>query len=232
MDLKCSNCGQFITDKDRFCKYCGAPNPAVHKEEESEKKPKIKSKRQLDDETQKSKTVITEADYEGAGKFDTAKLELVPFSDILTMQRRNNMFFAFSIILAILSFVAVVLIFTLWDSGNELAKSILAILLMLLCLFCCASSFHYGNAKKFTFNTIDKDNDIIFSTKLNKEPYYKKGLTLYRIVFPTDCPFCKGEIRGDLHIEKIENRYILVCNYNRKHFFVLDMDELSKRFED
>ena len=48
---------------------------------------------------------------------------------------------------------------------------------------------------------------------------------IFEIVTDNPCPVCEGDIIGDLHIEKIENKIVVVCNIHRKLIFIIDETE-------
>lgn len=216
MDKKCKNCGQFLDDKDLFCRYCGCPNPIA----EVKKVPKL-TKRQAEDMLQESKTIVACEDMDSAIELDYSLIKVKRKGELFSLRLR-------SVFVAIIAFIC---------SGAGLAMAFLlkgvdgnqwllftgifgGILIIFLGLAVAVERLNlisiYGSLKEQVI-TVPKYG-------LRKTPMFLLGGFVFTMDTDCECPTCKLErgekdVKGDLHVELILGRAVAVCNFNRKHIF-------------
>lgn len=212
MDIRCKNCGQMIDGNDKYCRYCGYLIP------EPPKEPKL-TKKQLEDKLQEEKTVIKEDDILKADYWDTDKLKYVKVGEKSSLRMKNVIVMAVSVILAIGLFALAIVMKTL-DINSYVAFIILfiSILAMFFALAVTVEKYFNINA----LNNLKERQVIIRRYGLKKPAEFLIDKYVFRLDILGECNKCEGEIIGDLHIERIENKLVVVCNINRKHIWTID----------
>lgn len=212
MDIKCKNCGQMIDENDKYCKYCGYLIP--------QKKEEIPlSKQALDDKVQELKATIYEEDI-----IDS---KLWPLEDLKVKREGDrNSLYSKSIMYTILSFLLAIVFLV----GAIIAKVLIPIdIIAFICLFifmlAMITCFGFTLERYYNSQGIKKlqDNQIT----VRKYGFKKPAEVLidghvFEIIIDKPCPICEGDIIGDLHIERIEKKVVVVCNINRKHIYSID----------
>lgn len=218
MDRKCENCGQFISEKDRFCKYCGAPTP-INSNKEKPTKETVKS---LEDRIQKDKTIINALDVEGAGELASEKLDIEYLGERSQIKVKNFACIILAFVIALAAVVCFIIV-----SPIEFSFTYGKVLLMFLCvatlLFCIVVIVE----RVFNIRGLSAAGEGAIYIKragFAHDALMCKGEAVYRISAKNACEICDGVVKGDLHIEKIENRFLAVCNYNRRHFWIVNED--------
>ena len=212
MDIKCKNCGQMIDENDKYCKYCGYLIP--QKEEEIPL-----SRQALDDKVQELKATIYEEDIVDS--------KLWPLEDLKVKREGDrNSLYSKSIMYTILSFLLAIVFLV----GAIIAKVLIPIdIVAFICLFICMlamlTCFGFTLERYYNSQGIKRlqDNQI----SIRKYGFKKPAEVLidghvFEIIIDKPCPICEGDIIGDLHIEKIEKKVVVVCNINRKHIYSID----------
>ena len=212
MDIKCKNCGQMIDENDKYCKYCGYLIP--QKEEEIPL-----SRQALDDKVQELKATIYEEDIVDS--------KLWPLEDLKVKREGDrNSLYSKSIMYTILSFLLAIVFLV----GAIIAKVLIPIdIVAFICLFismlAMLTCFGFTLERYYNSQGIKRlqDNQI----SIRKYGFKKPAEVLidghvFEIIIDKPCPICEGDIIGDLHIEKIEKKVVVVCNINRKHIYSID----------
>ena len=212
MDIKCKNCGQMIDENDKYCKYCGYLIP--QKEEEIPL-----SRQALDDKVQELKATIYEEDIVDS--------KLWPLEDLKVKREGDrNSLYSKSIMYTILSFLLAIVFLV----GAIIAKVLIPIdIVAFICLFifmlAMLTCFGFTLERYYNSQGIKRlqDNQI----SIRKYGFKKPAEVLidghvFEIIIDKPCPICEGDIIGDLHIEKIEKKVVVVCNINRKHIYSRD----------
>ena len=212
MDIKCKNCGQMIDENDKYCKYCGYLIP--QKEEEI-----TLSRQALDDKVQELKATIYEEDIVDS--------KLWPLEDLKVKREGDrNSLYSKSIMYTILSFLLAIVFLV----GAIIAKVLIPIdIVAFICLFifmlAMLTCFGFTLERYYNSQGIKRlqDNQI----SIRKYGFKKPAEVLidghvFEIIIDKPCPICEGDIIGDLHIEKIEKKVVVVCNINRKHIYSID----------
>lgn len=213
MDIRCKNCGQMIDENDKYCKYCGYLIP--QKEEQTKL-----SKRELDDKIQKEKATVSEDEILGANEWDMSLLQAKKVGDKKSICFRNTIITILSFVVAIALFVGALLIKFLVENDT------LGFVFLLLAMLALISVFGLAVEKYFNTKAIKnlQENSIVVRKYGFKKPAeFLLGGYVFEVVLKNEvCPKCEGEIIGDLHIETIENKPVVICNINRKHFWTID----------
>lgn len=215
MDIKCKNCGQMIDEKDKYCKYCGYLIP--QKEEQIPL-----SKKNLEDKVQETKATIYDQDIVDSRCYDFENLAVIREGDKSSLYTKSVMLTILSFCLGLV-FLAVAVISKILIPVHMAAFICLFVfMLAMICAFGFTLERYYNS--KGIKNI--KDNEIT----IRKYGFKKPAEVLidghiFEIVTDKHCPVCEGDIIGDLHIEKIENKIVVVCNINRKHIFRIDETE-------
>lgn len=213
MDIKCKNCGQMVNQKDKYCRYCGCPVP---KEPE---KPKLTPK-QAEDNIQLAKTVILREDIDGATEWDIKGLVTKHKGIVSNVITRTTLLFLLYLLLAGVCF-GLAIFLTYFKGIGGLAKFFCIILPILACLTFMAFALEaYFNLK--AYKALESGKIIVRRYGLRKPAEFLLENHIFELDINLPCPACEGEIIGDLHIERIEDVPVVVCNYNRKHIWSID----------
>lgn len=212
MDIKCKNCGQMIDENDKYCKYCGYLIPP--KEEEIPL-----SKIALDDKIQEKKATIVEEDIVDSKGWDFANIKVKRRGDKASLTSKSWAMTFFMIALSV-AFLASAIVSKIFIQNTTVA--FVCLLLFMLAMISC-----FGFTIERYYNTKGlanlKENEIV----VKKYGFKKPAEVLidghvFELVIDMPCPVCEGDIIGDLHIERIEKKIVVVCNINRKHIFRID----------
>lgn len=218
MDIKCKNCGQMIDENDKYCKYCGYLIP--QKEEEIPL-----SKIAIDDKIQETKATIVDADIVDSKYWDLSDIKVIRRGDKKSLTSKSwTMTFAYFLLGAVFLACAVV-------SKYLIPNNIAAFVCLLI--FMLAMIVTFGFAFERYFNTKGLANLVENEITIKKYGFKKPAEVLidghvFEILIDKACPICEGEIVGDLHIEKIEKKVVVVCNINRKHIFQIDQNQFME----
>ncbi len=212
MDIKCKNCGQMIDENDKYCKYCGYLIP--QKEEEIPL-----SKLALQDKVQESKATIYEDEIVGSSNWSFADLAVVKEGDKSSLYSKSVVYTMLCILFGVACMIAAFLC-KFMISNNMVA-------LICLLIFMFAMIVSYGFALERYYNTKGLKNLEPDKITVKKYGFKKPAEVLidgyvFELAIDKVCPVCEGDIIGDLHIEKIEKKIVVVCNINRKHIFQID----------
>lgn len=212
MDIKCKNCGQMIDENDKYCKYCGYLIPQKEKEVPL-------SKIALDDKIQEAKATVYDEDIVDSAFWELSDISVKRVGDKQSLYSKSIMLTIVSILLGIVFCI-----------GALVAKLLIpipmvAFVCLLIFMFAMISAFGFAVERFYNTKGIKdlKDNEIT----VKKYGFKKPAEVLidghiFELVLDKQCPVCQGEIIGDLHIEKIEKKVVVVCNINRKHIFRID----------
>lgn len=212
MDIKCKNCGQMIDEKDKYCKYCGYLIP--QKEEEIPL-----SKLAIDDKIQQEKATIHENEIVDSTLWSMTDLSVKMIGNKNSIYSKSVMYTVLLILLGVAFFVGAFLAKFL--IANELA----ALICLLVFMFAMLVTFAFALERFYNSKGLKdlKEGEVTVRKYGFKKPaeVLIKG-NVFEIVIDKSCPVCEGEIIGDLHIERIESKLVVVCNINRKHIFRID----------
>lgn len=212
MDIKCKNCGQMIDENDKYCKYCGYLIP-----QKPEEIPL--SKIALDDKIQETKATIVEEDIADSKLWDMSDLKVVNKGDKKSLTAKSwlatFLTFGLGVAFLICAIISKVLI------ANNVAAFVC------LAIFMLAMITTFGFTLERFYNTkgladLKEDEIVVKKYGFKKPAEILIGGYVFELVIDKPCPMCEGEIIGDLHIEKIEKKTVVVCNINRKHIFSID----------
>lgn len=212
MDIKCKNCGQMIDENDKYCKYCGYLIPQKEAEEPL-------SKRDLADKIQQDKATVTQQDIEDSCLWQLCNLSVVRVGDKRSMYTRSV---AGTILLFVLGLMFV--------CGAVLSKTLIptdSVAFVCLMFFMLAAIVCFGFTLEKYYNTkginaLEENKVVVRKYGFKKPAEILTGGYVYELAPNVSCPICEGEIIGDLHIESIEKKLVVVCNMNRKHIFTID----------
>ena len=212
MDIKCKNCGQMIDENDKYCKYCGYLIP--QKEEEIPL-----SKLALQDKVQESKATIYEDEIVGSSNWSFADLAVVKEGDKSSLYSKSVVYTMLCILLGVACMIAAFL------CKFMITNNMVALICLLIFMFAMIVS--YGFALERYYNTKGLKNLEPDKITVKKYGFKKPAEVLidgyvFELAIDKVCPVCEGDIIGDLHIEKIEKKIVVVCNINRKHIFQID----------
>ncbi|MEG1508828.1 MAG: hypothetical protein RR454_00080 [Clostridia bacterium] len=219
MDIKCKNCNQFYDENDRFCRYCGCPNPIVHEE----KKETARTLKQVQNEIDERATIIKPEKIAEAQCFPQDKIIFKKEGAIATL---NTHKIVLTVVYALAIFGLIILSFVTpkFDISYKFRMIIMTLSLLFVIVFA-------GLLWESIIDLSAIRNLLTTVISIKKSGYNKKvRVNLEGISFLLEvdeqCMMCDGEIKGDLHIEKIDNKFVVVCNYNRAHFWAIDLNKL------
>lgn len=223
MDLKCKNCGQFLDENDKFCRFCGCPAP---KKEE----PKKQSLKEMQNAIEEAKVVISEKDLSGAlGEWNYDDIKIKSKGTKTAIIARSYALIAAMLILIIASTVCVFVV-KAQDLSPVIGMTIIMILvftLFIALIFLVESLFKIKQLSGLSDRQI-----VIPRYSMKKLPLFELGGYVFEMDIDKICPECDGEIKGDIHIEKIHGTLVAICNYNRKHFYRINESEFFDKYLD
>lgn len=221
MDLKCKNCGQFLDENDKFCRFCGCPAP---KKEE----PKKQSLKEMQNEIEESKVVLSEKDLSGAlGEWNYDDIKIKTKGTKTGIIARSYALIASMLLLIIASAVCVFVV-----KSQELSPVIgMTIIMLLVFTLFIALIFLVESLFKIKQLSALSDRQIVIPRySMKKLPLFEIGGYVFEMDIDKICPECDGEIKGDIHIEKIHDTLVAICNYNRKHFYRINEAEFFNKY--
>lgn len=221
MDLKCKNCGQFLDENDKFCRFCGCPAP---KKEE----PKKQSLKEMQNAIEEAKVVISEKDLSGAlGEWNYDDIKIKTKGTKTGIIARSYALIAAMLLLIIASVVCVFVV-----KSQELSPVIgMTIIMMLVFTLFIALIFLVESLFKIKQLSALSDRQIVIPRySMKKLPLFEIGGYVFEMDIDKICPDCDGEIKGDIHIEKIHDTLVAICNYNRKHFYRINEAEFFDKY--
>lgn len=221
MDLKCKNCGQFLDENDKFCRFCGCPAP---KKEE----PKKQSLKEMQNEIEESKVVISEKDLSGAlGEWNYDDIKIKTKGTKTGIIARSYALIATMLLLIIASAVCVFVV-----KSQELSPVIgMTIIMILVFTLFIALIFLVESLFKIKQISALSDRQIVIPRySMKKLPLFEIGGYVFEMDIDKICPECDGDIKGDIHIEKIHDTLVAICNYNRKHFYRINEAEFFDKY--
>ena len=222
MDNKCENCGQTVNDTDKFCKFCGYLLPLEEVEPPN-------SKQRIDDEILQAKVNITSEQLASASLYDLSKVTVRLVGDKKSIYTKSVMITLLSIIVTIGLFVAAFVI--------KYAKinDVLAFTLMLFSALAVMSTFGLGAERYMNTKAISllsEDTITVRKYGFSKPAEFIIGGNIFTLDINAPCASCSGEFVGDLHAERLEKILVAVCNMNRKHYWIIDEENLIKSVKD
>lgn len=222
MDLKCKNCSQFIAEGDKYCRYCGCPAPVKPEE------PKLKA-RELQDAISVEKTTIHEEEIAECEDFDYDKLIVKSKGEVNVLRMRALLTAIFTAVLTIGCFVAAILLVRLEIKLQSAIKYVI-VMFVFAALFIALAYFYGAVSKMKMYSLLAEMQIVVPRFSLRSTPLFMLGNFVFSLDVSMQCPICDGEIKGDLHIEKINNQTLVICNYNRKHFYRIPEAEFFAKY--
>ena len=225
MSIKCENCGQMINDTDKFCKYCGYLLPII----EVEVKETPQTKTNIQDKIIEARATITSEEIASASLFDLSKITVRHLGDRKSIFTKSVVVTVFSILITIGLFIASFVL--KYAKINE----VLAFCLMLFSTLSVMACFGLGIERYMNTKAISQLSDTQITVRrygFSKPAEFIISGNIFTLDIANLCDVCHGEILGDLHIERLEKVLIVVCNINRKHYWILDEDALIKGVKD
>ncbi len=222
MDIKCKNCGQMITETDKFCKYCGYLLP-----EKEVLLPKTKQK--VEDDIQEAKATITVEELADASLFDTSNVTIKIIGDKKSIYTKSVVLTGASMLITAGLFVAAFFI-----KYSDMSQ-FLAFMLMLISALSVMSFFGLCTERYLNTKAIMQLTDSSITVRrygFSKPAEFLLGGNVCVLDIKTPCSTCKGSVTGDLHIERLERVLVAVCNINRKHYWIIDEDIIISGVKD
>lgn len=221
MDLKCKNCGQFLDENDKFCRFCGCPAP---KKEE----PKKQSLKEMQNAIEESKVVISEKDLSGAlGEWNYDDIKIKSKGTRTSIIARS---YALIVGMLIVIIAAAVCIFVVKAHDISPVIGMTVIMILVFTLFIALIFLVEALFKIKQLSALSDRQIVIPRYSMKKLPLFEIGGYVFEMDIDKVCPECDGEIKGDIHIEKIHNTLVAICNYNRKHFYRINEAEFFDKY--
>lgn len=221
MDLKCKNCGQFLDENDKFCRFCGCPAP---KKEE----PKKQSLKEMQNAIEESKVVISEKDLSGAlGEWNYDDIKIKSKGTRTSIIARS---YALIVGMLIVIIAAAVCIFVVKAHDISPVIGMTIIMILVFTLFIALIFLVEALFKIKQLSALSDRQIVIPRYSMKKLPLFEIGGYVFEMDIDKVCPECDGEIKGDIHIEKIHNTLVAICNYNRKHFYRINEAEFFDKY--
>ena len=212
MDIKCKNCGQMIDENDKYCKYCGYLIP--------QKEVKVPlSKIALDDKIQECKATICDEDIDTSKWWDLNDLSVKMSGNRQSLYAKIVMYTILCILLGV-SFLIVAFLSKFYIENNLVA--FICLFTFMLAMIVC---FGFGLERYYNtkgLKDLKADEVVVKKYGFKKPAEILIDGNVFELIIDKQCPICEGEIIGDLHIERIERKLVVVCNINRKHIYQID----------
>lgn len=223
MDLKCKNCGQFLEENDKFCRFCGCPAP---KKEE----PRKQTLKEMQNAIEESKVVISEKDLSGAlGEWNYDDIKIKSKGTRTSIVARSYVLIVAMLIVIIAAAVSIIVV-----KGQDISPVIgmTVIMILVFTLFIALIFLVEALFKIKQLGTLSDRQIVIPRYSMKKLPLFELGGYVFEMDIDKVCPECDGEIKGDIHIEKIHGTLVAICNYNRKHFYRINEAEFFEKYLD
>lgn len=225
MSIKCENCGQMIKDTDKFCKYCGYLLPALEKDEVETPQ----TKTNIQDKIIEARATITAEEIASASLFDLSKITVVHLGNKKSIYTRSVVITVLSMLITIGLFIASFVL--KYAEIND----VLAFCLMLFSTLSVMACFGLGLERYMNTKAISQLSDTQITVRrygFSKPAEFIISGNIFTLDIADLCDVCRGDVLGDLHIERLEKVLIVVCNINRKHYWILDEEALIKGVKD
>lgn len=221
MDLKCKNCGQFLDENDKFCRFCGCPAP-------KKVEPKKQSLKEMQNAIEESKVVISEKDLSGAlGEWNYDDIKIKSKGTRTSIIARS---YALIVGMLIVIIAAAVCIFVVKAHDISPVIGMTVIMILVFTLFIALIFLVEALFKIKQLSALSDRQIVIPRYSMKKLPLFEIGGYVFEMDIDKVCPECDGEIKGDIHIEKIHNTLVAICNYNRKHFYRINEAEFFDKY--
>lgn len=182
----------------------------------------------MQNEIEESKVVISEKDLSGAlGEWNYDDIKIKTKGTKTGIIARSYALIAAMLLLIIASAVCVFVV-----KSQELSPVIgMTIIMMLVFTLFIALIFLVESLFKIKQLSALSDRQIVIPKySMKKLPLFEIGGYVFEMDIDKICPECDGEIKGDIHIEKIHNTLVAICNYNRKHFYRINEAEFFDKY--
>ena len=216
MDNKCKNCGQTISDSDKFCKFCVYLLPVIEA-------PQPKTQQNINEEIMQAKVNITAEELASASIFDISKIIVKHIGDKKSIYAKSVAITILSLVITIALFVSAFMI--KFSKIND----ILAFTLMLFSALAVMSCFGLGVERYMNTKAISQLSDTSITVRkygFSKPAEFIIEGNIFALDIKEYCTMCSGEFLGDLHVERLEKVLVAVCNMNRKHYWIIDEESL------
>lgn len=188
---------------------------------------KTKRMREIEDAIQLEKYTIKETSVSEAPYIDSERISLRRRGKIESLKAKEIIYIVIAAVIMIISAVFVTLARNSNSAGED---KITALVIIGYCLFFVIFfALVFGIDRIYNYLTLNE-------LKSNRISLRRYGLTMspltlingivYSIDIKGVCDMCEGENKGTYHIEKLNDDYIAVCNYNRKHIYRIDVGSI------
>lgn len=218
MEIKCKNCGQFINGDDKYCRFCGCPTPPPAKPAE-----KLDT-RQISDAIQEEKVSVNEEEIANAQFLDYNDIIIKSKGNLNGLRFRSIILAALAVTVCIVAFVCAMLIAKLDYEWNNTVKYVLLMISIIVIFIALIYILEFINKIRM-YSSLTERTVIIPRFSLRGTPLFVLGGFVFAMDICKPCPECDGEIIGDLHFERIHDRLVAVCNFNRKHIYCVNEKE-------
>ena len=221
---KCINCGKDIQDDNRFCPYCGAENLP------QEKKLTIAEKKQLRENERielMQKSYIDPTVLDTLEEWDVDKIKVVNKGLVKNKIKTSILKFSLACVGILAIIAGYLLIKFLWKEDSFKFESTVKLLIILagfiLAAFCLSKTIELG----YHIKTLNKSNFGIKKVGYGMPPLVVFNAKLYEIIIDGYCPQC--EIEQKMHIEEVNGQFVVVCDVNRSHLYLLNTEKMAKK---
>lgn len=218
MEIKCKNCGQFINGEDKYCRFCGCPTPPPAKPAEK------MDARLISDAIQEEKASVHEEEIAGAQFLDYNDITIKSKGNLNGLRFRSIISTALGIIVCLAAFVCAMLIAKLDFDWNGTVKYVLLMISIIVIFIALIYILEFINKIRM-YSSLTERTVIIPRFSLRGTPLFVLGGFVFTMDICKHCPDCDGDIIGDLHFERIHDRLVAICNFNRKHIYCVNEDE-------
>lgn len=214
--MKCRVCGREIGDDEQFCKYCGS--------EQKRKRKRLtwgERKRKNEAETKEfiAKASLQEQEVKDAAEEPASAVRAVFIADADKYFRKVVALTALFAALTVAAFAGLILL--RFVEADDTLIVVLAFVLLIVAAYGAASFAERLYATR-ALAAMRKSGRGIKKVRYAHPPLMLKDGEIYRLVPAEKCPICGAE----RHLEEFEGKQILVCNADRGHIAVLDVDGL------
>lgn len=224
---KCINCGKDIQNDNRFCPYCGAENLPQEKKLTIAEKKQLKEKERIE---LMQKSYIDPAVLDTLDEWDVDKIKVVDKGLVKSKIKTSILKFSLACVGIIAIIAGYLLMKFLWTENSFKFESTIKLLIILagfiFAAFCLSKTIELGYYIK-TLTLMNKTKFGIKKIGYGMPPLVVFNGKLFEIIIDGYCPQC--EIEQKMHIEEVNGQFVVVCDVNRSHLYLLNTEKMAKK---
>lgn len=189
---------------------------------------KYVSKTVLEDRVYEERTIIKEKHIDSSEVFPLDDIVLVKHGYKKSLLTRNLILAITCLIVALCLAAVAIISRSIITNGNVAYVVLFGSMIAMFIAFAWFIELFYNFRG---LNELKENQIIVKKYGLKKPAELMLNGEVYEVVLATDCSVCNGDVIGDLHIERIADKLVAVCNINRRHIWYIDEKALFESME-